>query len=343
MPNLPPRLKPWVLPPTNDVKEIVRAYESGMAGCWHDEESAEYVQSYGYRDADSVIQDHGFADAGKGKLSVPFVAITERYPNAFAGPAQQVGSCVADAVSVSILQTLCTEAMAGEPDPVSGYIETYPDVTKTAEKNRPVAMEPIYRHRGHRGHGWHCSAAVSIAVEKVGAVVRKDYGFVDLTEYNPKWASAQWKGAASEEEANAFDDNLVQDAVRVTEWEQFRDLTAAGFGIVTCGGESWSNKRDENAMSERTRVGWAHALHGNCLSDDRPETHRKFGGPLCGPSNTWGRWNTGPRRIPGTDLEMPHGTWIARWKDFRKREMYAIAGLNGWLREKLLDLSPGLR
>lgn len=342
MPDLPGRLREWVLPPTGDTSQIIRAYESGMAGCVHDPEAAEYVESYGMRDAEQVVTTYGYEDAGKGKLSAPFLAVTRHYKSAFPGPAQRRGSCVAHAARNAALITLCTEAMLGEPDPISGHIETYPEVSPTAEKNGVLAIEPLYRLRKHRGDGWNCADAVNEMVRRTGAVLRKDYGFVDLTKLDPSYAGAAWNASQiSDEERNAFDDNLIQDAVTVRSWEEFRDLTAAGFGIVTCGGESWSNKRDENAYSPRTSSGWAHALLGNCVADDRPETHRKYGGPVCGPANSWALWNSGPRRIPGTDWDIPPGSWLARWKDFSRRSMYAIAGLNGWLRTKLPDFNPG--
>ena len=77
-------------------------------------------------------------------------------------------------------------------------------------------------------------------------------------------------------------------------------------------------------------------------ADDRPETHRKYGGPLLLVLNSWGaRWNSGPRGVMGTSLEIPQGSFWAKWSDLARRDAYAIAGLNGWPRKALPDYLGG--
>lgn len=172
-------------------------------------------------------------------------------------------------------------------------------------------------------------------------MLRKDYGFVDLEDYEPGWAGDAWKESQlSEEERRAFDDNLIHDSVPIDSYEEMRDMQAAGFGILSCGSESWSNKRDENAYSPRTNKGWAHALWVACC-DDRPEVHSKYGQPLVGVGNQWAAWNGGPRTLYKSNVRIPEGCWMTKWSDFKRRDIYAVAGVVGWKRKLLESLIGG--
>ena len=79
---------------------------------------------------------------------------------------------------------------------------------------------------------------------------------------------------------------------RITSLEQARDAIANGYGCGGCSGYSFSNRRDEFGHSERTREGWAHAMAWTGF-DDTPETVGRYGGPLVGVNQSWGRWNSG--------------------------------------------------
>ena len=73
-------------------------------------------------------------------------------------------------------------------------------------------------------------------------------------------------------------------------------------------------------------------------ADDRPETHSKYGGPLVLVQNSWGSgWISGPRRIHGTDKDIPEGSFWARWSDLKRRYAAALSGHNGWPRQQLPD------
>lgn len=115
--------------------------------------------------------------------------------------------------------------------------------------------------------------------------------------------------------------------------EEVRDFIAAGFGINTCGSEGWSNSRDENGFSPR-RGSWAHAM---CVMgfDDRPVVHEKYGDGLVLIMNSWGRWNSGGRRILGTSIDIPEGSFWAKARDCARRSFHAMAGASGWPAKKL--------
>jgi hypothetical protein len=48
--------------------------------------------------------------------------------------------------------------------------------------------------------------------------------------------------------------------------------------------------------------------------------------PLALVQNSWGNWNDGSRRIFGTKLDIPIGSFWARWSDIKNREMIAVSG-----------------
>jgi len=48
------------------------------------------------------------------------------------------------------------------------------------------ATEAIYGSRGHGGQGMSCSVAARFVHQNGGILVRKDYGFVDLSKYNSR-------------------------------------------------------------------------------------------------------------------------------------------------------------
>jgi hypothetical protein len=78
-------------------------------------------------------------------------------------------------------------------------------------------------------------------------------------------------------------------------------------------------------------------------ADDRKEIHQKYGGPLVLLLNSWGRFNAGPRKVLGTDIEIPEGSFWARWKDVARREYIAYSGVNGWPARTLPDFDPGFK
>jgi hypothetical protein len=64
--------------------------------------------------------------------------------------------------------------------------------------------------------------------------------------------------------------------------------------------------------------------------DDRDEVKAKYGGPLVLIQNSWGEFNSGPRRIMGTNIDIPIGSFWARWSDISRRYMCAFSSVAGW-------------
>ena len=68
---------------------------------------------------------------------------------------------------------------------------------------------------------------------------------------------------------------------------------------------------------------WHHAQLFHSY-DDRPETVQKYGQPLVCWQNSWSRWNSGPRRVRGTTIDIPHGSFWALAETIDK-----VAGVEG--------------
>lgn len=327
------------------ISDIIKMYENGFAGSICSEEAEEELLSkvempYG----DDVARIFGFEEAGKNQLVFPLEYVIQAYPNSFPGIPQVRGSCVGDSAALTARCRMVIEAVSNKADEVSGKLETLPEVSLEAEKNNVLAFEPIYWHRGHSGDGWDCGSATSTLLEKCGAVLRKKYDSIniDLTKYDGNLAGRWGRTPPPKDIQEVFNKNLFRTATKVRTAEEARDFLSLGFFILTCGSQGWENARDENGFSRRKGT-WQHALMAGSF-DDRPETKQKYGEPLVLVCNTWGAYNKdsqGKRKILGTNKYIPDGTFWAKWSDFANRQMFAIAGLNGWVRKELPDLSPG--
>jgi hypothetical protein len=317
-------------------------YERGFAGALYSaEKKAEYRAMMPNPVAEDICHGLNYADSSAGKLVAAWAMVEEIYPGCWPAKAQTVGSCVAHAGRNQRLVTMCGEVVAGLPDPVSGKMYEAPSVSAAAQKDGVLAVAPHYRYRGSRGHGWYCQADQMVSVKKCGVALRRDYpGIADLTTLNEKWASAAWsESQLSSEEKDMFDDHMCTESTEISTFEALRDLLARGFGVTSCGSEGWSSDRDENGFSRR-QGSWAHAL-AITGADDRPEVHRKYGGPLVLIQNSWSRWNKGGDAVLGTQLKIPPGSFWAKWTDCQRRDIYAINGLRGWERKLLPSLEMG--
>lgn len=328
-----------------DTKDLIKKYESGYAGCAYDPESEEeLLGSVEFPYAEDAAYHYGFVGSGKGKLVFPIKHVLDAFPTSFPGVAQTRGSCVSDCGARVSLCTMVLESVLGLPDEISGRVEETPDISETGIKNNALSFETSYWHRGHGSDGWYCSALAKVLTSKSGAVIRKNYPEVDidLETYSGRLAGKWGRTPPPQDIQDAFDNNLFRTATKVRTFEEAADFLSRGFFITTCGSQGWANERDENGFSRR-RGSWAHALSATA-TDDRPEIHSKYGEPLVLVTNSWGAYNKdrqGLRKVYGTNLTIPDGSFWAKWSDFKNRDMYAISGLNGWARKELPDLSPG--
>ncbi len=328
--------------------DLIRRYEDGFAGVYVDEDArrqlwADVEGNGGYRFGSDAATDAGWAGEAAGQLVATWTHVEKTFPGCWPGSAQTRGDCVSHSTRNAALTTLACEIAAGKPDEQTGKVEGVPDdLPEEGRKDGVLSTEAIYWWRDHGGDGWSCDHAASVVLKESGMWLRKKYDEfgVDLTRYSGNLAG-KWGARNPPDEIRTFGtQHAIRTATEVQSFEEVRDFLANGYGISTCGGEGWSSSRDENGFSRR-QGGWSHAL-AYIGADDRDVIKQKYGEPLVCVLNSWGRWNTGGRRVLGTGADIPEGAFWAKWSDCKNRYMIAFASAMGWPRRKLTYIAPAL-
>ncbi len=331
MPDLP-NFKDW---PDNagdslPVDQIVRMYGEGFIGARDNPEAQEeLIYDAEYKSIDHASHDNKWAGSGKGKLITPFTYIMAAYPTALPGPAQERGDCVSHSEKNACLMAVVCDVVDAKPDEVTGKVEGYPGVSPEGMSNGVLSTEWLYWFRGYNGDGWDCPTAARVA-KKHGIMLRHSYPElgIDLTSYSGRLAGKYGRQSPPDSFDQVGRQHLIHDVTSLDSAEELRDALANGFGVSSCGGEGFSSNRDGNGVSRR-QGSWSHAM-AVIGFDDRPVAHDKYGGPLALIQNSWGQFNTGSRRIMGTNIDIPHGSFWARWRDVRRRNFLAHSGAAGW-------------
>ncbi|NDD52615.1 hypothetical protein EBZ39_01835 [bacterium] len=323
-----------------NVYDVVAAYEKGFIGAYSNPEAEaklwdEVRAAGGMPSGAMACSEYGLADSGKGKLSIPFMEILSLYPDSLPGGAQGRGDCVSWSTRNACLGTMCCEITSGKPDEVSGRLEGAPEVNDVARVNGVLATEAFYNWRRHGGDGWSCGEAASVAMKDSGLWLRKNYPEieVDFTEYSSRNAGIYGSRTPPDSWRAIGKDHLIRTVTDVENFEQLRDFLHNGYCVSSCGSEGFSSQRDEHGVSAR-KGSWAHAL-AYLGADDRDEIKKIYNEPLVLVQNSWGKWNDGSRRILGTSIDIPVGSFWARWSDVKNRSMFAFSGVNGWPPKKL--------
>jgi len=284
---------------------------------------------------ESVAKDWGFEGRGEGELLLNFRVVEKVWgKEALPGPGQTRGDCVSHGCKNACLFALSHEIFNRQPDEHTKRIEGKPEVPAKGVSEGVVSTEAIYNFRGHRGDGWQCHAAADVVCNQSGVVLRKDYtseGGPDLTRYSGtiagKYYSASQVPSAWKK---IYTEHQVRTATKLSGPNQVRDfLAAANCGVFFCAGLGWSKTRDENGYASQSGS-WSHS---QCIGgfDSRDVIVKKYGEPLVLIGNSWGsRWQSGGRRILGTDIEIPNGYYWAKSSLINRFSVIAIASINGW-------------
>lgn len=323
-----------------DAAEIVRLYSLGHQGAVDSPEHRVRLHTFLGDDSDGreVAHLYEFAGAGAGKLSLPYLAAERLYPGCWPGAAQARGDCVSHGTAHAILVTFGCEIAMESPDEVTGILEGAPEISAEGIKDGVISSESNYWWRGSNGDGWDCPEACEMVIRHAGIWLRKNYpeAGVDLTRYSGKNAG-KWGSSRPPHNVEAIGlEHPMRSATDAPDWPTIRDFCAAGFGINTCGGEGFASERDENGVARRSGS-WSHSM---CVigADDRATTISKYDCPLALICNSWGPgWIDGPRRIMGTDIDIPEGCFWAKFTDIRRRDFTAFSGAAGWARPRMID------
>lgn len=325
-------------------------YARGFAGVWKDREAEERVADLirsrgGYASAEDACHAFNLAETGQGQLVIPFLNVEKLYPGAYPGAAQQRGDCVSHDGKNAALILLCSEILSRKPDPVTGRVEGPPLIDPIGIKNGVLSSESLYWCRGYNGDGWSCSACVEVMLEELGcAWPRINYTEldppVDLRAYSGRLAGLYGARKPPRAYYEQGSKHYIRQAAVVRSFEAIRDMLFNGYGVSSCGGEGYSSARDENGVSP-LRGSWAHAM-SIIGADDRPIIKEIYKEPLVLVMNSWGIWNSGPRRIRGTNINIPEGSFWARWSHVKNRYFTAVSNLDGWPARKLTKLWTGV-
>ncbi len=326
------------------ISQIVRMYESGFAGCGIDEERKEQLlRSCGWPDGSKAAHEFGFADSAAGQLVPAWLGVEKTFPGCWPGSAQTRGDCVSHSTRNGGLMAVVGDILRGKPDEVTGKVEGPPtDVAESGKRDGIFSTEAIYWWRDHGGDGWSCGHAASVIKTESGLWVRKAYPElgVDLSQYSGKVAGKY--GARNPPETYLAEGakHRIREVTELRTFEEVRDYLANGYGISTCGSQGWSSSRDENGFSRR-QGRWAHAL-AFIGADDRDIIKQKYGQPLILILNSWARWNSGGRRVLGTQYDIPEGAYWALASDALARDIYAFSSVHGWPPGKIIwEPTPG--
>lgn len=272
----------------NSPKDLLKAYKSGFVGSWCDPE-----------DTDKFLGElphplfgaaaFNLYGSGKGKLALLYKSAQKFDPTFGYHESQTVGDCVAHSTRNAVDVTRCHEIIGGERE----------------EFVARGATEAIYGARGHGGEGMSCSVAARFVNKNGGILIRKDYGFVNLSKYNGSLGDRWGSRGVPSEVVNEAKKHQVITVSLINTVEQARDAIANGYAISVCSGSGFSSRRDKYGIAKRSG-GWSHAMAWVAVDD----THEIYNETLFLVQNSWGVWNSGPRR-----LDQPEGSFWIRERD----------------------------
>lgn len=312
----------------------LEAYNNGLVGSVDDPRADEVfgdsiLRAGGNPEGGVIAHQWEFAGAGAGKLSLLFPTVLEVFPDCMPGPSQNRGDCVARATANAIRDSMALEIADGKPDEVTGKIEEAPQLSAMGIMQGVIASESLWAWRGYGRDGWNGSASSQVATTR-GFLLRKEYPEIgiDLTKYTRDTNSLGDRRMPGEKWLAESKNYRPRTATFLKGREQVRDFIAAGYGVMNTSSLGFSSQRNEDGVS-RQQGSWAHA-QSYLGFDDRPETHQKYGQALVLWMNSWGVWNSGPRRIMGTNIDIPPGSYWALASTIDRCTNIALSSVAGW-------------
>jgi len=238
---------------------------------------------------------------GAGKTSLPFKFAVHFHEQFGPNEPQTTGDCVSHAVRNV------------------GFVDHTVDAGQRRVQycGAIFATENIYGWRGHSGQGASCSTLAAYVNSEGGiggylprAMYEDGRNRVDLSVYDSS-IGHNWGRSRTPSWLNDIADDHAADYVSlVSTIEGARDAIANGYCIAACSGLGFSNRRDALGVAKRSGS-WAHAMAWvGCIDDPTDEAYKWARGPLFLIQNSWGKWNSGPRRH-----EQPEGSFWVTWRD----------------------------
>jgi len=284
----------------NSPKDLLRAYKEGFVGSICDPE-----------DVDKLLGElphplfgaaaYNLYGSGKGKVALLYKNVQKFDPGFGPSERQTTGDCVSHSTRNAIDVTRSTEIVGGERE----------------EWVARSATEAIYGSRGHGGQGMSCSGAARFVHQNGGILLRKDYGFVNLSKYNGGLGAGWGRRGVPSEVVAEGKKHQVKTISNIRTVEEARDAIANGYAISVCSGYGFSSRRDKHGIAKKSGS-WSHAMAWVAM-DDSQEIHKET---LFLVQNSWGVWNGGPKRF-----DQPDGSFWIRERDARGM----LSGGGGWV------------
>jgi hypothetical protein len=315
------------------------AYEAGLIGAMEDPRADEFFADYilrrgGNPVGEEVASQWEFTGAGEGKLTLLFPAVQAVFPDCYPGSAQVRGDCVSRATANCILGSMGMEIYNAKVDEVTGLLEGAPELPSTGVTEGVVSSESLWAWRGYDDDGWVGSEAAKVASEN-GFLLRRPYPDlkIDLTKYteaNTQLGGSRLPGPKWQAESKQ---HVARTATFLKGREQVRDFLAAGYCVFNTSSLGFSSTRNEDGVAVQDRT-WQHAQTWIGY-DDRAETKKKYGQALVLWLNSWGKtWQRGGRRILGTDIDIPLGSYWALASTIDRCTCIALSSVAGWPRRQ---------
>ena len=264
-------------------EKCLEMYSGGFVGSICDKDDANKLMGELPQPLFSFSGDR-LAGTGQGLVSLPFRSVLNRDPRAYS-EIQTTGDCVSHSTRNAADISRAVEIDAGDDE---GY-------------HHRGATEAIYGSRGYGGQGMTCSQAARFVNSQGGLLLRKDYGFADFSEYDSRKGSRWGRVGVPDEIASEALRHQVGTISLITTAEEARDALANGYGISCCSSLGFSSYRDEDGFSHR-KGSWNHAMAWIAVDD----AYERRGFLVV---NSWGRFNTGPKRHG-----QPDGSFWIDWR-----------------------------
>lgn len=274
----------------NTPRELLNAYKSGFMGGFCDpKETDELLGELRHPVFGAAAGD--LRGSGEGKLVLLYKNVQKFDPGFGPSERQTTGDCVSHATRNAVDVTRSTEIIGGERESWEAR----------------SATEAIYGSRGHGGQGMSCSGATRFVKQNGGILLRKDYGFINLSKYNSSIGSGWGRRGVPSDVVKEAKKHQVKTASLVQTVEEARDAIANGYALSVCSGYGFSSRRDSNGIAKRSGS-WSHAMAWVAVDD----THDRLNETLFLVQNSWGVWNGGPKAH-----DQPDGSFWIRERDAR--------------------------
>lgn len=274
---------------------------------WYDETVPRpYFQSYS-----------GLQGTGENKQVCLWKAYEKVTKKPFEPHYQKIGDCVGQGFTLGAEVLSTFEIAAGQREEWRGKFST--EVTYAGSRIE-VGKGKIKTGDGSSG------AWAAEFLRTYGVVLRKSYGSIDLSNYDPdlarQWGHWRSSGVPTELESVARE-HPIKTTARVTNWEEYCDAISNGYPVAICSNVGFDDTLDREGFLRRQGT-WYHCMLGWGVDSKSS----RQGGCIA---NSWGRnWLSGPQHKLGT----PAGCF---WADadvidamLKQGDSYALSGFIGF-------------